>query len=134
VSPPRHGRLGVPTLVARLNCQNARATGGVGTPRPTSPEGLLFGAHSLACRCVLCLLNGCARRGQRGTQIRFGGTGLMMCASGTLNGSSPTANLASANIKGKWVVFHFAGHTRTGQRSYPEGQLRSGCTVVCLLL
>jgi hypothetical protein len=32
----------------------------------------------------------------------------MMCASGTLNGSSPAANLASANIKGKWVVFHFA--------------------------
>jgi hypothetical protein len=38
----------------------------------------------------------------------------MMNASGTLNGSSPAANLASANIKGKWVVFHFAGPTRTG--------------------
>jgi hypothetical protein len=44
----------------------------------------------------------------------------MMSASGTLNGSSPTANLASANIKGKWVVFHFAA-----------GKLPD---VVCLLL
>jgi hypothetical protein len=44
----------------------------------------------------------------------------MMCASGTLNGSSPAANLASANIKGIWVVFHFA----TG--NLPD--------IVCLLL
>jgi hypothetical protein len=26
---------------------------------------------------------------------------------GTLNGSSPTANLAGVNIKGKWIIFHF---------------------------
>jgi hypothetical protein len=82
---------------------------------------LRFGEAGLGFRSVLCLLNGCARRGQRGTQIRSGGTGLMMCASGTLNGSSPAANLASANIKGKWRIFHFAGPTRTGQRSYAGG-------------
>src|SRR5260370_5678977 len=48
-------------------------------------------------------------RGQRGTQISAEAEpGLMVQkASGTLNGSSPTANLASINIKGKWVAFHF---------------------------
>src|SRR5712671_4392771 len=47
-------------------------------------------------------------RGQRGTQIPPGRNGANGAnAPGTLNGSSPTANLVSINIKGKWVVFHF---------------------------
>jgi len=33
--------------------------------------------------------------------------GLAAHDAGTLNGSSPTANLAGVNIKGKWIVFHF---------------------------
>jgi hypothetical protein len=32
---------------------------------------------------------------------------------GTLDGSSPTANLAGVNIKGKWIVFHFPGGDKT---------------------
>jgi hypothetical protein len=35
------------------------------------------------------------------------GWGLRRMTPGTLNGSSPTANLAGVNIKGKWIVFHF---------------------------
>jgi len=53
-----------------------------------------------------------------GPTIRTGGTGLVI-TSGTLNGSSPAANLACANIKGKWIEFHFASPTRTGQRLPP---------------
>jgi len=48
---------------------------------------------------------------QRGTRIfRFAlrnGWGLRRMTPGTLDGSSPTANLAGVNIKGKWIVFHF---------------------------
>jgi hypothetical protein len=33
--------------------------------------------------------------------------------SGTLDGSSPTANLAGVNIKGKWIVFHFPCDDKT---------------------
>jgi hypothetical protein len=33
---------------------------------------------------------------------------------GTLNGSSPTANLAGVNIKSKWIISIFPATTRQG--------------------
>lgn len=53
---------------------------------------------------VLCLPNGCAWAQSAG-EPKFVKTkrGLRCIASGTLNGSSPSANLAGANIKGRWI-------------------------------
>jgi hypothetical protein len=67
-----------------------------------SPSGLIEGA-------VLYLPNDPESfRGQRGTQsFAFAESGLTIEKSGTLNGSSPTANLAGVNIKGNEASLHF---------------------------
>jgi hypothetical protein len=35
------------------------------------------------------------------------GGGLRRMTPGTINDSSPTANFAGVNIKGKWIISHF---------------------------
>src|SRR5882757_6116096 len=71
-------------------------------------EGLAFPTRCTSLSSVLCLLNGHARAWSAGDPIPPGRNGANGAnAPGTLNGSSPTANLVSINIKGKWVVFHF---------------------------
>jgi hypothetical protein len=67
-----------------------------------SVSSLTFAPPTDSSCLVLCLLNGLIYSGQRGTRI-FPATELGLtvpAASGTLSGSSPTANLVSVNIKG----------------------------------
>jgi len=65
--------------------------------------GLRFLSKALAwAQFFVCLMVALVRDQRGDRDLRFGGVGLTMRASGTLNGSSPTANLASVNIKGKW--------------------------------
>ena len=67
---------------------------------------LAFGLHMVVSQfaCRMAAHHVCDQRGIRVFVLLGGAMGLTICISGTLNGSSPTANLAGANIKGVWMV------------------------------
>jgi hypothetical protein len=63
------------------------------------------------------LCSGAASGGRNDAQRWEWGVNDAHIASRTLNGSNPAAKLASGNIKGKWIVFHFPSVTeKLGRR------------------
>jgi hypothetical protein len=62
--------------------------------------------------CQMTALEVVSRKPKYSFRVRSG-WGLRRMMPGTLNGSSPTANLVGVNIKGKWIVFHFPCGTWT---------------------